>query len=102
MDVTPENMSTVGAREAKNRLGAYLKQVREGAEIIITRRGRPIARLTGVGAEQDEIAQLIEDGAIRPAAAAAGGARRRRPTSAKRTAKRTAKRATKAPGQQPS
>lgn len=36
---------TVGARELKNRLGKYLKQVREGGTLIITDRGQPIAEL---------------------------------------------------------
>ncbi len=38
-------MHTVGVFEAKNRLTALLDEVENGGEIIITRRGRPIARL---------------------------------------------------------
>lgn len=39
-------MHTVGVFEAKNRLTALLDEVEGGGEIIITRRGKPIARLT--------------------------------------------------------
>lgn len=36
---------TVGARELKARLGAYLRQVRQGRTLIVTERGEPIAEL---------------------------------------------------------
>jgi prevent-host-death family protein len=35
----------VGAFEAKSKLGQLLDQVEHGEEIVITRRGRPVARL---------------------------------------------------------
>jgi prevent-host-death family protein len=35
----------VGAFEAKNKLSALLDRVEQGEEIIITRHGRPVARL---------------------------------------------------------
>jgi prevent-host-death family protein len=38
-------MATVGARELKNRLGRYLRQVQGGETILITERGRPVAEL---------------------------------------------------------
>lgn len=38
-------MSEIGAFEAKNTLGALLDRVQGGEEIIITRHGRPAARL---------------------------------------------------------
>lgn len=38
-------MTEVGAFEAKNKLSALLDRVEQGEEIIITRHGRPIARL---------------------------------------------------------
>ncbi len=40
-------MTTVGAFEAKNQLSELLRRVQEGEEIVITRHGRPLARLTG-------------------------------------------------------
>ncbi len=38
-------MSEIGAFEAKNTLGSLLDRVEHGEEIVITRRGRPVARL---------------------------------------------------------
>ena len=38
-------MREIGAFEAKNTLGALLDQVEQGEEIVITRHGRPVARL---------------------------------------------------------
>ncbi|HEV8306163.1 MAG TPA: type II toxin-antitoxin system prevent-host-death family antitoxin [Methylomirabilota bacterium] len=36
-------MSTVGVRDLKNRLTQYLRRTRQGEEVVITDRGRPIA-----------------------------------------------------------
>ena len=38
-------MREIGAFEAKNTLGALLDLVSRGEEIVITRRGKPVARL---------------------------------------------------------
>jgi len=38
-------MMEVGAFEAKNTLGSLLDRVQDGEEIVITRHGRPVARL---------------------------------------------------------
>ncbi len=38
-------MREVGAFEAKNTLGTLLDRVEQGEEIVITRHGRPVARL---------------------------------------------------------
>jgi prevent-host-death family protein len=38
-------MSSIGAFEAKNTLGALLDRVERGEEIVITRHGRAVARL---------------------------------------------------------
>ena len=40
-------MREVGAFEAKNTFGTLLDWVEEGEEIVITRRGKPVARLVG-------------------------------------------------------
>ena len=51
----------VGSRELKTRLGTYLRHVREGATIIVTDRGRPIAELRPLpGSEEDVEARLRE------------------------------------------
>ena len=38
-------MPEVGAFEAKNTLGTLLDRVQQGEEIVITRHGKPVARL---------------------------------------------------------
>lgn len=38
-------MSTVGVRELKNRLTQYLRRTKQGEEIVVTDRGKPIALL---------------------------------------------------------
>ncbi len=38
-------MREIGAFDAKNKLGALLKEVEKGEEIVITRNGKPVARL---------------------------------------------------------
>ncbi len=39
-------MRSIGVFEAKNRLTALLDEVEAGHEVVITRRGKPVARLT--------------------------------------------------------
>ncbi|WP_026379996.1 type II toxin-antitoxin system Phd/YefM family antitoxin [Afifella pfennigii] len=38
-------MDEIGAFQAKNTLGSLLDRVEKGEEIVITRRGKPVARL---------------------------------------------------------
>lgn len=38
-------MQEIGAFEAKNKLGSLLDRVERGEEILITRHGKPVARL---------------------------------------------------------
>ena len=42
-------MIEIGAFEAKNTLSSLLDRVEQGEDIMITRRGRPVARLVSVG-----------------------------------------------------
>ncbi|MDZ5645568.1 type II toxin-antitoxin system prevent-host-death family antitoxin [Nitrospirillum sp. BR 11828] len=46
-------MSTVGAFEAKTHLAALLDRVEAGEEVIITRHGRPVARLSPIDGGKD-------------------------------------------------
>ncbi|HSS33116.1 MAG TPA: type II toxin-antitoxin system prevent-host-death family antitoxin [Solirubrobacterales bacterium] len=41
--------SEVGVRELHDRLSEYLERVEAGGEVVVTRRGRPVARLIGLG-----------------------------------------------------
>jgi prevent-host-death family protein len=40
-----EHETEVGVRELHDRLSEYLEKVEQGTEVIVTRRGKPIARL---------------------------------------------------------
>lgn len=46
-------METVNIAELKSNLSAYLEQVRNGAELIVRDRNRPIARLMPLAAGED-------------------------------------------------
>jgi prevent-host-death family protein len=47
-------MKTVSVLEAKTHLSALLKEVRDGGEVVITRRGEPVARLSAVAPARGE------------------------------------------------
>lgn len=57
----------------KAHLSQYLDAVKSGEEVIVTDRGRPVARLTSVGHErgpEGRAAQLVREGRMRPPVAA--------------------------------
>lgn len=56
----------VGVRELRDNLSRYLDRVREGDEIVVTDRGRAIARVVPVGAER-VLDRLIAEGVVTPA-----------------------------------
>jgi len=56
----------VGVRELHDRLSEHLERVEQGADVVVTRRGRPIARLSAVDA-LDPIVDLIRRGVVTPA-----------------------------------
>ncbi len=67
MKVATSTRIEVGVRDLKNNLSRYLDQVEAGVEVVVTDRGRPIARLNGIGDEpKDKLAALIEAGLVRP------------------------------------
>ena len=62
-------MTEVGTFEAKNKLSELLARAERGEEIVITRRGQPVAKLVPVNALSDRerarlAAQRIRDRAI--------------------------------------
>jgi prevent-host-death family protein len=64
-------MQIVGIRELKSRLSEYLRAVRTGEEVLVTDRGRVIARLgppsTSTLAElPHSVAELARQGLLRP------------------------------------
>jgi prevent-host-death family protein len=61
-------MQTVNIAELKNNLSAYLEQVKNGAELIVKDRNRPVARLVPFIAGEDldaEEAALVAGGLMR-------------------------------------
>src|SRR5258708_32776040 len=57
----------VGVRELKARLSACRAAVREGAEVVVPDRGRPVARLVPVAGGFDErMARLVAEGRVIP------------------------------------
>lgn len=69
----------VGIRDLKTNLSRYLGRVRAGEEVVVTDRGRAVARLIAVDRSTDRLADLVEVGLVRPANAP----RRRLPTPVK-------------------
>lgn len=53
-------MKTAGVAELKARLSEYLATVKAGGEVLITERGKPIARISPVETEMSFPAHLVE------------------------------------------
>ena len=53
-------MQTTSITELKNSLSAYLRSVKAGEEVLITDRGRPIARIVPVS-PSDSIEERMDD-----------------------------------------
>lgn len=65
MDVATSR-SSVGIRDLKNGLSKYIDRVQAGEEVIVTDRGRPVARLSPLDASADYLADLVTAGLVRP------------------------------------
>jgi prevent-host-death family protein len=55
-------MRTVTAREANQSFSKLLQAVVEGEEVVITRRGKPVARLSPIEAAADRIIAHFREG----------------------------------------
>jgi prevent-host-death family protein len=56
---------TVGIRELKSRLSHYLRQVKEGATLLITERGRPSGRIVPADLPlEDRLQTMIAAGLV--------------------------------------
>ena len=60
-------MAEAGIRDLRDHLSRHLERVRSGEELIVTDRGRPIARLVPVEGA-DTFDRLVADGLITTAA----------------------------------
>ncbi len=64
-------MATVSVSELKAHLSKYLREVRRGGEVQVLDRGRPVARLTGIGDAstspvEEQRQRLVQAGIARP------------------------------------
>ena len=53
----------------KARLSEYLRRVRAGRDVVVTDRGKPVARLVGLRgepAQEGRIAELVRSGLVHP------------------------------------
>ena len=57
----------VGVREFRENLRSYLARIEQGDEVVITDRGRPVARVVEPGSHDALRARLIREGTITPA-----------------------------------
>jgi prevent-host-death family protein len=60
----PTGSDEVGVKELRADLSAWLQRVREGAVVIVTDRGTPVARLSPYGAPSG-LERLIAEGRVR-------------------------------------
>lgn len=60
-------MECVGIRELRQNLSVYIAKVRAGVSLSVTHRGKPVAVLKPVPAEDDAWQQLIDQGRVLPA-----------------------------------
>jgi prevent-host-death family protein len=72
-------MQRVSSREFKNRMGRYMKAVRKGQSLLLTDRGRPVAKLCPPDPEsspepslEDVLKRLEAEGKIRLAKGSLG------------------------------
>ena len=72
-------MSQVGVRELKNQLSRYLRRVQDGEEIIVTERGRSVARIIPVKVStlKRALEPLLREGSVRWSGGKPRGATRR-------------------------
>lgn len=63
---TKAPLMEVGIRQLRNQLSEFLRRVQDGEELVITDRGRPVARVVPMKALR-RFDQLIEQGLVTPA-----------------------------------
>lgn len=57
----------VGIRELRANLSAFVDRVKNGEDVILTERGRPVARITQPGGPLSKLNELIAQGRATPA-----------------------------------
>lgn len=61
-------MKTVGIRELKNNLSAYIRTARRGERVVVTDRGEPVVQLTTAQTanQDDPFAEMVRRGEMTP------------------------------------
>jgi prevent-host-death family protein len=59
-------MKMAPVTDLKNRLSHYLRLVARGESVTILDRGRPVARLTRIDADDSDVGMLVASGLARP------------------------------------
>ena len=54
-------MKRVGAYEAKTHFGELLREVENGETIIVTRHGQPVARISPMARDEDDVAAAMAE-----------------------------------------
>ncbi len=57
-------MSTVGIKELKNRLTQYLRRTKNGQEVVVTERGKPIQSVERTASLEARLAGLAAEGLV--------------------------------------
>jgi prevent-host-death family protein len=73
----------VGIREFRDHLSRFVEAVQSGRDVVITDRGRPVARLIGVDEYPPGLQRLISKGLAEPPTMPKEPARARPPVKAK-------------------
>ena len=68
MNVTTKPARHVGVRELKTNLSRYVAEVRDGAEVVVTDHGHPVARLVPIQGQtaMERLTALISRGEVTP------------------------------------
>jgi prevent-host-death family protein len=54
---------TIGIREFKEQLSGHIREVKKGSTLVITERGKPVARLMPMAADlDDKLQQMLDSG----------------------------------------
>lgn len=78
----------MGVRELRQNLSVYLRRVKEGVTLEVTEHGRPVARLSPLPAEEEDLLdRWIAEGKATPAAGSLDEFLASRPTISAETAR---------------
>ncbi len=60
-------METAGVAKLKAGLSHYLRSVKRGEEVLVTERGKPVARIVPIAPDENErFAELVRQGIMKP------------------------------------